>query len=186
MRGDLRGPEPICASAGSGSRGTRSPPLRCRASAGSGAACPRRRARRCTRDLLGLEDPHEVDQALARVGEAPRLIEVLDVVLADAAVDPAKDVDGVVRASPAPEEVELEVHVARVGLLDEDVERGPRRVVGEPEELPVVVVVPEPQPRRACAISPARLRSCANAAQVAESRTTSPRPEVDPEERDGR
>jgi hypothetical protein len=63
-------------------------------------------------DRLGLEAPHEVDEPAARVLEAPGLVGVVDVVLADPAVDPTQDVDGVGRSAPAPEQVQLEVDVA--------------------------------------------------------------------------
>ena len=86
------------------------------------------------------EDPREVDEPGAGVREAAGLVHVLHVVLPHPTAEPVKEVDGVTRAPRHPEQVHLEVDDAGIGLLDEDVVRGHPRVVGEREELPVVVV----------------------------------------------
>ena len=110
-------------------------------------ASPRRRARRMYSSTFRVlaEDPREVDEARARVREAPGLVQVLHVVLPHPLAQPVQEVDGIPGAPRHPEQVQLEVDVAGIGLLDEDVVPRHPRVVGEREELPVVVVIAQPQ-----------------------------------------
>ena len=121
-------------------------------------------------------------QALTGVGEAAGLVHVLDVVLQDPAPVLLDEVYWVARAPSDPEQVQLQMHEVGIGLVGQDVVGGPRRVVGQPEELPVVVVVAKLQPRV--------LGHAAGQVQVARERP--PRrggashltgAEVDPEER---
>jgi signal transduction histidine kinase len=92
------------------------------------------------------EDPGEVEEALAGILEAAGLVHVLDVELPHPALVLGDQVDRVARAARRPEQVQLEVDEVGVGLGGEDVVGGPRGVVGQAEELPVVVVVAELEP----------------------------------------
>ena len=65
----------------------------------------------------------------------------------DAALVLLDDVNWVARAPSNPEQVQLQVHEIGIGLVRQNVEGGPRRVVGQPEELPVVIVVAKLQSR---------------------------------------
>src|SRR6185312_16612063 len=71
---------------------------------------------------LVVEDPAEVDDAVAQVREATLDVQVLDVHLADPAAVGPDHVDRVVRPSPGPVQVELEVDQPGIGLPGEDLE----------------------------------------------------------------
>ena len=94
------------------------------------------------------EDPGEVEQALAGIGEAAGLVHVLDVVLQDPPLVLSDEVDRVPGSPGGPEQVQLQMDQLGVGDLGEDVIGGAGGVVGEAEELPVVVVVAQLEPGR--------------------------------------